>query len=176
MEEKYIKATNSDGEIRPCLSHFKFYIGQTGHKEDNPLLDFNRLKDGSELGFEFTISGLNRVLTNDDDNNISLIILYYERVGQVGFKVNNLWGIHLDKEDMKNSYKTYRLTLTKTYLDLAERQCDMYLNYPLVKIMAFQGQLDVNALDENTLSNWMTWSQHNELLCVKIPMIPKAED
>lgn len=36
-------------------------------------------------------------------------------------------------------------------------------------------KLDVNALDENTLSNWMTWSQHNELLCVKIPMIPKAD-
>ncbi|WP_182477972.1 hypothetical protein [Staphylococcus simulans] len=47
-----MKTPNSDGEIRPCLSNFKFYIGQTGQEEDNPLLDFNRLKDGSELGIE----------------------------------------------------------------------------------------------------------------------------
>lgn len=56
-----MKTPNSDGEIRPCLSNFKFYIGQTGQEEDHPLLDFNRLKDGSELGIEFTVSGLNRV-------------------------------------------------------------------------------------------------------------------
>lgn len=42
-----------------------------------------------------------------------MVILYYERVGQKGFKLNNLWSVNLDDEDMKESYKTFKLTLTK---------------------------------------------------------------
>ena len=171
-----MKTPNSDGEIRPCLSNFKFYIGQTGQEEDHPLLDFNRLKDGSELGIEFTVSGLNRVYKNDESNAISMVILYYERVGQKCFKLNNLWSVNLDDEDMKESYKTFKLTLTKTYLNLVERQYDMYLNYPLIKIITLPEKFDFTELDEETLSHWMTWSQHNELLCVKIPMIPESEE
>ncbi|NHA34006.1 hypothetical protein CD142_10790 [Staphylococcus schleiferi subsp. schleiferi] len=171
-----MKATNSDGEIRPCLSHFKFYIGQTGHKEDNPLLDFNRLRDGSELGIEFTISGLNRIYINDESNAISLVVLYYERVGQIGFKLNNLWSVELNDKDMKDSYKTFKISLTKVYLDLVKRKYDMYLNYPLIKIITLPGKFDFEELDEETLSHWMTWSQHNELLCAKIPMIPESEE
>ncbi|MDU1036822.1 MAG: hypothetical protein E7A30_11745, partial [Staphylococcus sp.] len=138
--------------------------------------DFNRLKDGSELGIEFTVSGLNRVYKNDESNAISMVILYYERVGQKGFKLNNLWSVNLDDEDMKESYKTFKLTLTKTYLNLVERQYDMYLNYPLIKIITLPEKFDFTELDEETLSHWMTWSQHNELLCVKIPMIPESEE
>ena len=105
-----------------------------------------------------------------------MVILYYERVGQKGFKLNNLWSVNLDDEDMKESYKTFKLTLTKTYLNLVERQYDMYLNYPLIKIITLPEKFDFTELDEETLSHWMTWSQHNELLCVKIPMIPESEE
>ncbi|MBA8761761.1 hypothetical protein [Staphylococcus coagulans] len=171
-----MKTPNSDFEIRPCLSNFKFYIGQTGQKEDNPLLDFNRLKDGSELGIEFTVSGLNRVYINDENNAISFVIIYYERVGQVGYKLNNLWSINLNENDMEFSYKTFNLTITKTYLDLADRQYDMYLNYPLIKIITLPDKFNFEELDEETLSHWMTWPHHNELLCVKLPMIPKVEN
>ncbi|AVO02345.1 hypothetical protein A9958_07995 [Staphylococcus simulans] len=171
-----MKTPNSDGEIRPCLSNFKFYIGQTGQEEDNPLLDFNRLKDGSELGIEFTVSGLNRIYINDESNAISLVVLYYERVGQIGFKLNNLWSVELNDKDMKDSYKTFKISLAKVYLDLVKRKYDMYLNYPLIKIITLPGKFDFEKLDEETLSHWMTWSHHNELLCAKIPMIPESEE
>lgn len=171
-----MKIPNSDFEIRPCLSNFKFYIGQTGQKEDNPLFDFDRLQDGSELGFQFTISGLNRIYKDEESNSISFVILYYERKGQVGFKLNNIWSINLNDEDMKEAYKTFNFTITKTYLSLSENLYDMYLNYPLIKIITLYNEFKIDDLTEETLSNWMTWPQQNEILNVKIPMIPKMEE
>lgn len=171
-----MKEPNSDFEIRPCLSNFKFYIGQTEKEENNPLLDFNKLKDGSELGIEFTVSGLNRIYISEESNAISLVIIYYEQVGKVGYKLNNLWSINLNDNDMKCSYKTFNFTITKTNIDLSAREYDMYMNYPLIKIITLPEQFNFEKIDEETLSHWMTWPHHNELLCVKLPMIRKAEN
>lgn len=171
-----MKTPNSDFEVRPCISNFKFYIGQTGHKEDNPLLDFDRLKDGSELGIEFTLSGLNRIYKNEDSNAITLAILFYERIGKVGYQLNNLWSIDLDDNDMKSSYRTFNFTITKTYSDVSNKVYDMYLNYPLIKIITLHDKIDIENLDKETVSYWMSWPQQNELLNIKIPMIPSVED
>ena len=46
----------------------------------------------------------------------------------------------------------------------------------IIKIITLPEKFDFTELDEETLSHWMTWSQHNELLCVKIPMIPESEE
>ena len=105
---------NSDFEIRPCLSEYHFYTNN-GKK----IIDFNELQFGDQLGIEFTLSGLDRIYKNDNDNRISIVVVFYERVGQLGFRLHNIWALYL--------------------------------------------------------ANLIAIPQHNEILDVKIPMIPKEK-
>lgn len=165
---------NSDIEIRPTLSSYNFYIGQTGKPEHNPLYNFDLLYGGAELGFSFTLSGLNRVNNPyDSENKISILIMYYIKNGQVGFKLNNMWTIDLDEKQMQNTHENFQFTITKTYLEFEQKEYDMYNTYPLLKIIAFPKKINLEEINENILSQWMTWNQTGELLNVKIPMFPE---
>ncbi|QNR07758.1 hypothetical protein [Macrococcoides canis] len=163
---------NSDLELRPCLIGLNYYIGQTGRTEDDPLKDFNRISDGSELGFNFVISGMNKIQNPLMDNNeITLVFLYYDKIGQKGFKVNNLWTMNLNKNDMKQSYLEYKFTLTKIYFDHMDLEYDLTHTYQLLKIFVLPKPVTSDEITEDLVSHWMTWTQLNEIYCSKIPII-----
>ncbi|OOV78856.1 hypothetical protein [Mammaliicoccus fleurettii] len=174
-----MKIPNSDFEIRPSLSSFNFYISQTGMKEDNPLKDFNRLKNGSELGIRFTLSGLNELDIPGEKNDILVNIISYDKVGQVGNSVNNIWTINIEASEMKESYKDFQFTLYKVYTDIAMediRTYDMTHTFRMLKIFVTDTKFNVELLSEEDLSSIMTETHLNELLCTKIPMIPKSKE
>ncbi|MES5936948.1 hypothetical protein [Mammaliicoccus lentus] len=174
-----MKRPNSDFEIRPSLSCFNFYLSQTGNKEDDPLKDFDRIQNGSELGIKFTLSGLNEIDVPGENEEISVNIISYDKVGQVGNSVNNIWTINLDNEQMNKKFIDFQFTLYKIYTDIAVetvKTYDMTHTFRMLKIFVTHTKFDVDDLSEEELSSIMTETQLNELLCTKIPMIPKAEE
>ncbi|WP_314347732.1 hypothetical protein [Mammaliicoccus vitulinus] len=174
-----MKIPNSDFEIRPSLSSFNFYLGQTGKNEDNPLKDFNRIQNGSELGIRFTLSGLHEIDIPGEKKDLSVIVISYDKIGQVGNSVNNIWEINIGSEEMKESYKDFQFTLYKIYTDIAVdeiRTYDMTHTFRMLKIFVTNTNFNVEKLSEEELSSLMTETQLNELLCTKIPMVPKTKE
>lgn len=170
---------NSDFEIRPSLSSFNFYLSQTGQKEDDPLKDFNRISNGSELGIKFTLSGLNEISLPTEKKELTVNLISYDKVGQVGYSVHNIWTVNIESSEMKNSYKDFQFTLYKIYTDIAVdeiRTYDMTHTFRMLKIFITDTNFQVELLSEEELSAIMTETQLNELLCTKIPMIPKTKE
>ncbi len=161
---------NSDFEIRPCLSEYHFYTNN-GKK----IIDFNELQFGDQLGIEFTLSGLDRIYKNDNDNRISIVVVFYERVGQLGFRLHNIWALYLANEDMEKPFKKFNLDITDIPIAKDGNHYDMYLRYPMLKILTFPDKFNSDKLDEDSAYNLIAIPQHNEILDVKIPMIPKEK-
>ncbi|HDI7364180.1 TPA: hypothetical protein POU77_002239, partial [Staphylococcus aureus] len=47
--------------------------------------------------------------------------------------------------------------------------------YQQLKILVLPEEVDKEKIDKETFMNWMTWSQHNEILSTKIPIYHRKE-
>lgn len=165
---------NSDIEIRPTLSNLQFYINQTEKPEHDPLLDFSLLYNNAELGVRFTLSGLDRIQNPfNDENEIFLVILLYDKVGGIGFDLRNFWTLNLNAQTMKKTHETIQFTLYK--FETNNRSYNFTHIYQQLKILVLPEDIDKEDIDKDTFMSWMTWPHHNEILCTKIPIYHRKE-
>lgn len=165
---------NSNLEIRPTLSNLQFYIGQTGKPEHDPLLDFSLLYEHAELGIKFTLSGLDRINNPYSNNNeIYLVILLYDKTGDIGFELRNFWSLYLDEKIMQKKHETIQFTLYK--FEPNSKAYDFTNIYQELKVIALPEEIKENDIDKNIMLNWMSNKHLNEVFATKIPIYHSKE-
>lgn len=97
----------------------------------------------------------------------------YDKVGGIGFDLRNFWTLKLDSKTMKNYYETVQFTLYK--FESNNRSYDFTNIYQQLKILVLPKEIDKQEIEKETFMNWMTWPQHNEILCTKIPIYHRKD-
>lgn len=167
---------DTDFIVYPTISEYFFFKGDMNGLNPHKIFDFNLISEDDPLNFQITFSGLNLVKNSYvESNSIYLVFLFYDKLSNNNVNINNVWAIEFNEKQMNSSNESLRFSLNKATLNLKSKNYDFVNDYPELKVFAFPKRFPIVELDENKLFELIFYTQSNELLKVRVPLVSVKE-